>query len=338
MSVMSVLSGLATVAGKGYEGYGQDQQIKAANIIAQAKEARAAEQERITGLLAARTLRTPVEGDQAYTDAKGAEAGATAAATAPFTAAHDAATAATNATTASTAFANAVKLKKTPSWGELNPTSPQPQIIQGETTNPDGTKTPHFYRVDKTGGNATEIGGITPKTTGTAGGRGGSGALTPQALEGMHQQAIADDKVMTQFENDYLAGKVSLGLGSGIAGSGATEPVKGIMSAIVSNVSKKALGTINPRYQTYLAANQRLGNIMGNTMSRRYSDYQGNLDTQLTGMAQSDAKPTIALKQMHRADLLNNFPTPQGTSPTGGGGATSTAVPTYEQWLASKKK
>lgn len=51
MSVLSVLGGLATVAGKGFEGYGVDQQLKVKQALAQREAERQARQDKITGLL-----------------------------------------------------------------------------------------------------------------------------------------------------------------------------------------------------------------------------------------------------------------------------------------------
>lgn len=70
MSVLDVVkrgvSGLATVAGKGFEGYGQDQQIDNARVMAALKSAREGENDRVTNLVKQKELARMQPGDQGY--------------------------------------------------------------------------------------------------------------------------------------------------------------------------------------------------------------------------------------------------------------------------------
>lgn len=70
MSVLDVVkrgvSGLATVAGKGLEGYGQDQQIDNARVMAALKSAREGENDRVTNLVKQKELARVQPGDQGY--------------------------------------------------------------------------------------------------------------------------------------------------------------------------------------------------------------------------------------------------------------------------------
>jgi hypothetical protein len=148
---------------------------------------------------------------------------------------------------------------------------------------------------------------------------GGIGSLSPSALQAMYDQASHADAEMRAYENDYRAGKVSVNAGSQTLGAGAGAHSTGI-GAILSGAeaagSNAVLGVTDKRYQTYLAAQKRFGNIMGNLMSKRYSEYQGTLDTQLAGLATQDAIPTLDLKQSYRSDLLKNRPPRTGVAPT----------------------
>lgn len=83
MSVLSVLSGLATTAGKGFEGYALDRQTDVKNAMAQANAAREAERARMLNLLTQRDIATPRLGDPGYAAAQGAVAGAQASARIP---------------------------------------------------------------------------------------------------------------------------------------------------------------------------------------------------------------------------------------------------------------
>lgn len=184
----------------------------------------------------------------------------------------------------------------------------------------------------------TKTGQITSTGVGKPQAASGSGVgqLTPGALEGMRAQAQEADKIMSRFEQDYAAGKIHLGVMDKGMAEGASQKQTGLLSGISSALSNKALGATNPRYQEYMAAQQRFGNIMGNLMSRRYTEHQGTLDTNLAGMAPNDAANTISLKKSYRSDLLNNFPSAGGAPmPSGGSAGGSTATPAQKARAAA---
>ena len=167
---------------------------------------------------------------------------------------------------------------------------------------------------------------------------GGIGSLSPQALEGMHQQAIEADKIMTAYEAKYGRNPGIVGAASGIGGAALTSQGGGFGSKLLQLGGNAALGLGNPEYQTYLNAQKRFGNIMGNIMSRRYTEHQGTLDTDLSGLQMADVAPTIALKQSFRKDLIDNFPQKVGATPAAtGGGADINNVEDYLKALRSKK-
>lgn len=83
MSVVSVLSGLATAAGKGYQGYGVDQELGVKNALAQQNAERQAERDRVLNLLTKRQIDRPQLGDPDYAKLSGEVKGAETAAETP---------------------------------------------------------------------------------------------------------------------------------------------------------------------------------------------------------------------------------------------------------------
>jgi len=168
-------------------------------------------------------------------------------------------------------------------------------------------------------GEVTPTDALKPTTTGRG---GGIGSLTPEAIQAMYDQAAHANSVMRAYEDDYRAGKVQVHTGSQALGAGAGAHSTGLMALATGAEaagSNALMGVTDPRYQEYLTAQKRFGNIMGNLMSKRYSEYQGTLDTQLAGLSANDAAPTLDLKQSYRSDLLNNRPSgpkAKGATPT----------------------
>lgn len=194
-----------------------------------------------------------------------------------------------------------------------------------DPSNPNGP--PQVGRFDKRTGTTTPTGYGKPVA---AGGGHGLGALSPQAIEGMYNQAVQADSVMKGFEEKYRTNPGSLGTMAQGLGAGAYQHQNGVLSGFSGALSNAALGMTNGEYQQYLAAQKRFGNIMGNLMSRRYSEYQGALDTQLAGLSSGDVAPTLDLKQSYRKDLLDSRPAahtqnvspPGNPAPTGSGALT----------------
>lgn len=83
MGVLDVLARTAGVAGAGLQGYGEDQQLKIKEALAQAKEQREAQSAAILDLLHKREAGTLRLGDPGYADAQGSVAGAEANARVP---------------------------------------------------------------------------------------------------------------------------------------------------------------------------------------------------------------------------------------------------------------
>lgn len=164
----------------------------------------------------------------------------------------------------------------------------------------------------------TDIPGI---AKGSAGGSG-FGSLSPEVVAGMAQQAADADKTMREYEAKFRAGQASPHVGSTAAGAAAGAHSTGLFAPVTGLISEGAnrlLGATDPEYQTYLTAKQRFGNIMGNLMSKRYSEYQGTLDTQLAGLKGGDVGNTLDLMQSYRKDLLDHLPSGRGASGGGGG-------------------
>jgi hypothetical protein len=163
------------------------------------------------------------------------------------------------------------------------------------------------------------------------GGFGGQGALSPQALAAMSAQAKEADDIMTKYEAKYGKNPSLVGPGSGLLASAQSTQGQGLYAGGQRLLGNMGLGAANPEYQQYLAAQKRFGNIMGNLMSRRYTEHQGTLDTELAGLQAGDVMPTITLKQSYRKDLLDHFPV-QGA----GGGPTGASNNDLEAYIANR--
>lgn len=83
MGVLDVLSGAATVLGKGFEGYGVDRQIRVKEALAQRQAEREAERDRVLNALTQRQIAEPRLGEPEYARAMGDVAGAQASARVP---------------------------------------------------------------------------------------------------------------------------------------------------------------------------------------------------------------------------------------------------------------
>lgn len=144
------------------------------------------------------------------------------------------------------------------------------------------------------------------KPAGTAG-RGGAGAISPESTQAMFDSAESASKYMDWYEKNHPNGP---GWISGGVGSSSIQPRKGLGSSLAAGAANIALGVFDPQYQTYLAAQRRFGNVFSNLQSRRYTEHQSVLDTDLSGMNPGEAANTIALKKQFRQDLLNSRPAP----------------------------
>lgn len=139
------------------------------------------------------------------------------------------------------------------------------------------------------------------------GGRGGAGAISPESTQAMFDSADSAAKYMDWYEKKHPNGP---GWIAGGVGSSSIQPRKGLGSALEAGAANIALGVFDPEYQTYLAAQRRFGNVFSNLQSRRYTEHQSVLDTDLSGMNPGEAANTIALKKQFRQDLLNSRPAP----------------------------
>lgn len=83
MGVLDVLSGAATVVGRGVEGLGVDKQIRLADALARRKAEDEAERTRVLNVLTQRQIAEPQLGDPGYATARGEVAGAEATAQVP---------------------------------------------------------------------------------------------------------------------------------------------------------------------------------------------------------------------------------------------------------------
>ncbi len=76
MGVLDVLGQAATVVGKGFQGYGEDEQNRAAQVLAEAKAAQEAERNRIASRVALAGIDPTVQGDLARSRSAGTTEGA----------------------------------------------------------------------------------------------------------------------------------------------------------------------------------------------------------------------------------------------------------------------
>src|SRR5215831_8817525 len=123
----------------------------------------------------------------------------------------------------------------------------------------------------------------------------------------MFDSAESAAKYMDWYEKNHPNGP---GWIAGGVGSSSIQPRKGLTSSLEAGAANIALGVFDPQYQTYLAAQRRFGNVFSNLQSRRYTEHQSVLDTDLSGMNPGEAANTIKLKQQFRQDLLNSRPAP----------------------------
>lgn len=84
-NVLRVLGGLTRAAGKGFEGYGVDQQIDVKNVLAHANAAREAERDRVLNALTNRQIAKPQLGDEGYAELEAGVDKAKAEAVSPIT-------------------------------------------------------------------------------------------------------------------------------------------------------------------------------------------------------------------------------------------------------------
>lgn len=338
MGVLDVLSGLSTAAGKAVQGYGIDQDSKVTQLLAQQKADRESERDRVLNALTQRDINTPRLGDANYAPSVAGVEGAKAAAVIPAKVAEANAMIAPKVAEQSALAPGEVR-KAADTVAATTPITSGAAIKQHEAERSfDNANTPQTYSpVTTTGaGGEQKVSAFDTKSgkisdtgaTAKAGGTGGmGGSLSPQAIAGMAAQAQEADRIMAAFEKKYAADPSIVGAGSGIAGGAATASGGGLLSTVEKVLGNKALGAANPEYQNYLAAQQRFGNIMGNLMSKRYTEHQGTLDTDLSGLRSGDVLPTLQLKQSYRRDLLDHFPA--GAAPTPSNGA---AHPIYGKY------
>lgn len=282
------LSGILKTAGAGFAGYGADKQQAVQQAIQQRAADRQARLDGIQELIAARTLRTPVFGDDAYFAGKQKEAdiaskvaidqargmvpvkveeqgalepGAvkqavdTAKGVAPVTeASHEAAR----------AFDNA------------HPTPVQPSYTAVTTTAPDGT--PHISTLNTKTGELRDT-GAAGKEGSTGGISGGAQGLLASGRLAMSYNDLSQlIQQMEHFENDPN-GLRKIGGGTAAVGSLSTATPNteshGLLGAVgnavtagASKIAQQKLGGDDPEYQRYLFNAQRAATALASLYPR----------------------------------------------------------------------
>lgn len=149
----------------------------------------------------------------------------------------------------------------------------------------------------------------------------GTNAMSAVGIKSQLDQARTADQEMRQYEEYFRAHPNEIGTGTSMAAGAAGVQNQGIVSGAEKGLGNWALGRFNPRYQKYLTAQKKFGNAAANLQTRRYTEHQGQLEQDLSGLSQGDIGPTIDLKQQLRQELLN-APLPGGQ----GGGSMNPGV------------
>lgn len=320
MSILDVLSGLATTAGKGYAGYADDEQTKARNVLAQAKARDEAERNRVLNTVSMAgidpTLQGKLSGAKAMGEVPAAvekmrltnplevlKARDTAAALAPI---HTQQAIDTAAGTAPIEVKKAVDIetgkapieRATHMANRKADLQTEPDKVVGGI-GPDGK--PLFARVGQSGP-ATPIEGLSPKPTATGGLSAPLAARVAQAGEMMKKYKDLIDT------SDKLNVSVGSSAARDLAERGLHVPFLGTMPG------SKGVGNLlmdqSPDYATYQAALAPFRLAVAHAMSgARIGDMQREEINRGIEMGPGDfANPTVRKqKEKNMIDFMNSI-------------------------------
>lgn len=187
---------------------------------------------------------------------------------------------------------------------------PEPPVANAQLTTVDDPNDPTgatklFFAFDPKSQTMKQIPGG-PTKTGTTGGGGLGGSMTPSAVLVNKKLADDADDALTAYENTHPNGP-SIASSTAQAGVIGGTNAKGILEqplgALTSGLSNTALSKIDPAAQAYSVADGRFAESVTNVLGKRFTDAQLALNKQLSMLAPNDQDAARQLKQQFRKDM-----------------------------------